>query len=60
MMENLESNDPSLVAAAKRLTFMVWDKDVHSTDALYHQHCYNKFTRDYKPAEINREDKDSV
>ena len=37
----------------KRLKIMVSDKDAHSADALYHQCCYNKFTRDYKSAESN-------
>ena len=29
-------------------------------NVFYHQRCCNKFTRDYKPAESNREDKDKV
>ena len=37
----------------KRLKIMVSDKDAHSADALYHQCCYNKFTRDYESAESN-------
>ena len=39
---------------------MISDKDAHSADALYHQCCYNKFTRDYKSAESNWEAKDIV
>ena len=60
IMDNLQSDYPSLVAAAKRLTILIPGNYAHSSDVLYHQHCYNKFTRDYKPAESNREDKDSV
>ena len=44
----------------KRLKIMISDKDAHSADALYHQCCYNKFTRDYKSAESNWEAKDIV
>ena len=39
---------------------MISYKDHHSTDVLFHQRCYNKFTRDYKSVESNRKDKDSV
>ena len=60
MMYNLESDDSSLVPAAKRLKIMISDKDALFADVLYHQHCYNKFTRDYKPAKSNREAKDNV
>ena len=60
MVDNLESDDSSLVAAAKRLKIMISDKDAHSADVLYHKHCYNKFTWDYKPAKSNREAKDSL
>ena len=59
MMDNLESDDSSLVAAAKRLK-IISDKDAHSTDILYHKRCYSKFTRDYKPAKSNRVAKDSL
>lgn len=34
---------------------MVSDKDAHSTDALSHPHCYDKFTQDCKATEINRD-----
>ena len=44
---------------AKRLKIIISHKNEHSTDALYHQCCYNKFTWDYKPAKSNREAKDS-
>ena len=61
MMENLESDDSSLVVAAKRSKVMISDKgDAHSADVLSHQRCYNKFPRDYKPAKSNREAKDSL
>ena len=30
-MDNLESDNPSLVAVAKRLKIMISDKDAHST-----------------------------
>ena len=59
MMNNLESDDPSLVAV-ERLKIMISDKDAHSTDVLYHQHCCNKFTRDHKPAKSNWEEKDNA
>ena len=36
-MDNLESDDFSLVAAAKRLKIMISAKDTHSADVLYHQ-----------------------
>ena len=39
---------------------MISYKDHHSTDVLFHQRCYNKFTPDYKSVESNRKDKDSV
>ena len=58
-MDNLELNDPSLVAAVKRLNITISDKDAHSADVLYDQCCY-KFTHDSKPAESNREDNKSV
>ena len=51
---------PFLVATAKKLKIMILDKDSHSTDVFYHQRCSDKFTRDYKPVESNREDKNSV
>ena len=35
MMDNLKSDDPSLVATAKRLQ-ITSDKDAHSADVLYH------------------------
>ena len=38
MIDNLEWNDSSL-ATAKRLEVMISDKDVHSTDVLYHHCC---------------------
>ena len=60
MVDNLELDDSSLVAAAKRLKIMISDKDAHCTDVLYHQRYYNKFTQDHKPTEINREDKGSM
>ena len=59
-MDSLESDDSSLVAAVANLKIMVSDKDAHSAEVLYYQHCYNKFTRDYKPAEGNWEEEDSV
>ena len=59
-MDNLESDDFSLVAAAKRLKIMISDKDAHFTDILYHKRCYSKFTRDYKPAKSNMLAKDSL
>ena len=59
-MGNLESDDSSLVAVAKRLKIIISDKNEHSTDVLYHQRCYNKFTWNYKPAKSNREVKDSL
>ena len=58
MMDNLESNDSSLVAAAKRLKIISY-KYAHAADVLYRQRCY-KFTRDYKSAMSNREAKGSV
>ena len=58
MMDNLESNDSSLVAAAKRLKIISY-KYAHAADILYRQRCY-KFTRDYKSAMSNREAKGSV
>ena len=60
MIDNLVSDDPSLVVATKRLKIMISYKDQHSTDVLYHQRCYNKFTRDYKSVESDRKDKGSV
>ena len=60
VIDNLELDDPSLVATAKKLKIMILDKDSHSTDVFYHQRCSDKFTRDYKPVESNREDKNSV
>ena len=39
---------------------MISYKDHHSTDVLFHQRCYNKFTPDHKSVESNRKDKDSV
>ena len=60
MMDNLESDNPSLPAAAKSLKVLMSDKDAHSADVLYHQRCCNKFTRDYKPAKSNRKAKYSV
>ena len=39
---------------------MISNKDEHSADVLYHQRCYNKFTRYYKPSKSNRKAKDSV
>ena len=59
-MDNLESDDSSLVVAAKRLKIMRSDKDAHSVDVLYHQRCYSKFTREYKPSKSDREAKDSA
>ena len=59
MMDNPETGDSSLVAAAKKLQIPISEKDAHSADGLYYQ-CCNKFTRDYKPAKRNREAKDSV
>ena len=38
MKDNLEWNNSSL-ATAKRLKVMISDKDVHSTDVLYHHCC---------------------
>ena len=58
MMDNLESNDSSLVAA-KWLKIISY-KYAHAADVLYRQRCYNKFTRDYKSAMSNREAKGSV
>ena len=58
-MHNLEPDHSSLVAVEKRLTIIISDKDAHSVDVLYHQHCYNKFTRNYKPSKSDREGKDS-
>ena len=49
-----------LVAAVKRLKITISDNDAYSTDVLYDQRYYKKFTRDYKPGESNREDKDSI
>ena len=46
-MDNLEWDDPWLVAAAKRLKLFSTTKAIN-------------FTRNYKPAESNWEDKDSV
>ena len=60
MVDNLVLDDPSPVAAAKSIKIMISDEDAHSTDVLYRQRCYNKVTRDYKPAEINRKDKGSM
>ena len=60
VIDNLELDDPSLVATAKKLKIMILDKDSHSTDVFYHQHCSDKFIRDYKPVESNREVKNSV
>ena len=60
MMDNLESDDPSLVPAAKMLKTMISDKYAHSADVLYHQRCYNKFTRHFIPTKSDREDKNSV
>ena len=61
MMEYLESDGSSLVAAANRSKIMISDKgDAHSADVLCHQRCYDKFPRDYKPAKSNREAKDSL
>ena len=60
MMDNLELDDSSLVAGAKKLKIMISDKNAHSTDVFYRQRCYNEFPRDYKPAESNREDKYSI
>ena len=47
MMDNLESDNSSLVAAVKRLKIdkMISDKDAYSADVFYHQRCYSKFTR---------------
>ena len=59
-MNNLELDDSSLVAAAKRLKTMISDKDAHSADGLFHQFCYNKSTRDYKSSKSNREARGSV
>ena len=36
------------------------DKDAYFADLLYHQRCYNMFTRDYNPAKSNREAKHRV
>ena len=58
MMDNLESNDSSLVAA-KWLKIISY-KYAHAADVLYRQRCYNKFTRDYESAMSNREAKGSV
>ena len=58
-MDNLELDDPSLVAAIKRLNLMISDKDTHSADVLYDQRCY-KFTHDSKPAESNWEDNKGI
>ena len=49
--------DPPLVM---RLKITISDNDAHSTDVLYSQRCYNKFTQDCKPAESNQEDKGSI
>ena len=59
-MDNLESDDSYLVAAVKRLKIIISDKDAHSVDIPSHQRCYNKFTRDYKPAKNDWEAKDSL
>ena len=59
-MDNLESHDSSLIVAARRLKTIISDQDAHFADVLYHKRCYNKFTRDYKPAKSNREAKDSL
>ena len=56
----VESDDSSLVTTAKLLKIMISDKDAHSTDVLYHQRCYSKFTQNYKPCKSNQEAKDSV
>ena len=60
MVDNLELDDSSLAEAAKSLKIVISDTDAHSTDVLYHQRCYNKFTRDYKQAVSDREDKGSM
>ena len=59
-MDDLELDDLSLVAEAERLKIMMSDNDAHFADVLYYQRYYNKFTRNYKPTESKREDKDSV
>ena len=56
---NLEFDDPSLVAVAKRLEIMTSDKDGHSANVLCHQGDFNKFTCNYKPDKSNWEAKDS-
>ena len=60
MMDNLKSDHSSLVVTVTSLKIIISVKDAHSADVVYHQRCYNKFTRDYKPAENNRKDEDSV
>ena len=60
MMDDLELDDLSLVAEAERLKIMMSDNDAHFADVLYYRRYYNKFTRNYKPTESKREDKDSV
>ena len=57
---NLEFDDPSLVAVAKRLEIMTSDKDGHSANVLCHQGDFNKFTCNYKQDKSNWEAKDSV
>ena len=59
-MDNLESDELPLVTEAERLKIMMSDNGAHFADVLYYQRYYNKFTRDYKPAESNRKNKDSV
>ena len=56
----VESDDSSLIGAAKLLKIVISDKDAHSADVLYHQRCYSKFTQNYKPCKNNQETKDSV
>ena len=60
MMDNPETDDSSLVAAAKKLQIPISEKDAHFADGLYYQRCCKKFTRDYKPTKRNQEAKDSV
>ena len=60
MIDNLESDNSYLLAVAKMLKFMISDNYAHSADVPYHQCCYNKFTRDYKPAKSNLEAKESL
>ena len=60
MIDNLQSDDSCLVAAVKKLKIMISNKDAHSSDVLQHKRCYNKFTRDYKPAKSNRKAKDNL